>query len=242
MVRTQWLILPRDSVETCDTQKSVRICNEFSKDSQTILVIQVISSRNDKNIYMLFRSWRKSVQSFSTIYQQSIQDTIHQSASERWEWIPVQDIQSFQLDTAKASGIRYRVFPSKSLRGEASEARYPVFLSKILSMVSSISHPIVLSTALVQDSTLWIDSRWQNQIRNSWSEARISQNTSLPRESDSQIYVKEARYTPQCDKGLWGLTTTLSSVQVPVNLEDDPDEPLSPFLQCRHHACDLSCF
>ena len=121
-------------------------------------------------------------------------------------------------------------------------AHNPVFLSKILSMVFSISHPIVLSTTLVQDSTLWIDSRCQNQIRNSWSEARISQNTSLPRESDSQIYVKEARYTPQCDKGPWGLTTTLSSVQVLVNLEDDLDEPLSPFLQCRHHACDLSCF
>ena len=121
-------------------------------------------------------------------------------------------------------------------------ARCPVFLSKVLSMVFSIIHPIVLNTALVQDSTLWIDSRCQNQIRNSWSEARISQNTSLPRESDSQIYVKEARYTAQCDKGLWGLMTTLSSVQVPVNLEDDPDEPLSPFLLWRHHACDLSYF
>src|SRR5215216_2101106 len=36
-----------------------------------------------------------------------------------------------QQDTAKASGIRYRVFPSKSLRGEASEVRYPIFFSKL---------------------------------------------------------------------------------------------------------------
>ena len=40
---------------------------------------------------------------------------------------------------------------------------------------------------------------------------------------------EESQYTPQCDKGLWGLTTSMSSIQVPVNLENDPDEPLSPF-------------
>jgi hypothetical protein len=54
MVHTQWLILPWVRFKTCDTQKSVQICNEFSKkDGQTILVIQVISSRNDKNICIL---------------------------------------------------------------------------------------------------------------------------------------------------------------------------------------------
>ena len=40
---------------------------------------------------------------------------------------------------------------------------------------------------------------------------------------------EESQYTPQCDKGLWGLTTSMSSIQVPVNLEKDPDEPLSLF-------------
>ena len=41
--------------------------------------------------------------------------------------------------------------------------------------------------------------------------------------------IEESQYTPQRDKGLWGLTTSMSSIQVPVKLENDPDEPLSPF-------------
>ena len=122
--------------------------------------------------------------------------------------------------------------------------------------VSSISHPIFLSKALVQGSTLWIDSIWQwiPRIRSAtvWSEARISQNTRL---SQNQVLIymqwaynqdrtshsdedltttwgwlrEESQYTPQCDKGLWGLTTSMSSIEVPVNLENDPGEPLSPF-------------
>ena len=40
---------------------------------------------------------------------------------------------------------------------------------------------------------------------------------------------EESQYTPQCDKGLCRLTTTMNSVQVPVNLENDPDDPLSSF-------------
>ena len=122
--------------------------------------------------------------------------------------------------------------------------------------VSSTSQPIFLSKTLVQGSTLWIDSIWQwiPRIRSAtfWSESRISQNTRLSRNqvliymqwayhqdltshSDEDLtttwgwLIEESQYTPQCDKGLWGLTTSMSSVQVPVNLENDHDEPLSPF-------------
>ena len=122
--------------------------------------------------------------------------------------------------------------------------------------VSSTSQPIFLSKTLVQGSTLWIDNIWQwiPRIRSAtfWSEARISQNTRLSRESDSHIYAvsipprsykslgwgsdnhmrmvkRRKQYTSQCDKGLWGLTTSMSSTQVLVNLENDPDEPFSPF-------------
>ena len=121
--------------------------------------------------------------------------------------------------------------------------------------VSSTSQPIFLSKTLVQGSTLWIDSIWQwiPRIRSAtfWSESRISQNTRL--RNQALIYMRwayhqdltshsdedlttawgwvreESQYTPQCDKGLWGLTTSMSSIQVPVNLENDPDEPLSLF-------------
>ena len=122
--------------------------------------------------------------------------------------------------------------------------------------VSSTSQPIFLSKTLVQGSTLWIDSIWQwiPRIRSAtfWSESRISQNTRLSRNrvliymqwayhqdltshSDEDLITtwgwlrEERQYTPQCDKGLWGLTTSMSLMQVPVNLENDPDEPLSPF-------------
>ena len=110
--------------------------------------------------------------------------------------------------------------------------------------VSSTSQQIFLSKTLVQGSTLWIDSIWQwiPRIRSAtfWSEARISQNTRLSRNqvliymqwayhqdltshSDEDLTTtwgwlrEESQYTPQCDKGLWGLTTSMSSIQVLVN-------------------------
>ena len=122
--------------------------------------------------------------------------------------------------------------------------------------VLSTSQQIFLSKTLVQGSTLWIDSIWQwiPRIRSTTflSESRISQNTRLSRNlvliymqwayhqdltslSDDDLTTtwgwlrEESQYTPQCDKGLWGLTTSMSSIQVPVNLENDPDEPVSPF-------------
>ena len=122
--------------------------------------------------------------------------------------------------------------------------------------VSSTRQPIFLSKTLVQGSTLWIDSIWQwiPRIRSAtfWSEARISQNTRLSRESDSHIYA--VSIPPRSYKSLgWGSDNHVrmvkrrkpvytavwqrimriddinGSMQVPVNLENDPDEPLSPF-------------
>ena len=61
-------------------------------------------------------------------------------------------------------------------------------------MDSSISHPISLSTAW--DITLWVGSIWQciPRIRSAtgWSEARISQKTSLPQELNSHLYCEHA--------------------------------------------------
>ena len=118
--------------------------------------------------------------------------------------------------------------------------------------VSSTSQPIFLSKTLVQGSTLWIDSMWQwiPRIKSAtfWSvkNTRLSRNQvliymqgayhqDLTSHLDEDLtttwgwLIEESQYTPQCDKGLWGLTTSISSMQVPVNLENDPDEPLSPF-------------
>ena len=73
--------------------------------------------------------------------------------------------------------------------------------------VSSTSQPIFLSKTLVQGSTLWIDSIWQwiprIRLATFWSEARISQNTRLSRESDSHIYA--VSIPPRSYKSLgWG--------------------------------------
>ena len=61
-------------------------------------------------------------------------------------------------------------------------------------MGSSISHPISLSTAW--DIKLLVGSIWQciPRIRSAtvWSEARISQKTSLPRELNSHLYCVHA--------------------------------------------------
>ena len=63
-------------------------------------------------------------------------------------------------------------------------------------MVSSISYSIVLSMTLLQNSTLWVGSIWQcsPRIRFAivWSEARISQKTSLPQELNSHLYCAHA--------------------------------------------------
>ena len=122
--------------------------------------------------------------------------------------------------------------------------------------VSSTSRPIFLNKTLVQGSTLWIDSIWQwiPRIRSAtfWSEARISHNARLSRESDSHIY--GVSIPPRSYKSLgWGSDNHVRMVKrrKPVytavwqrimriddinelnastcELENDPDEPLSPF-------------
>ena len=119
--------------------------------------------------------------------------------------------------------------------------------------VSSTSQPIFLSKTLVQGSTLWIDSISQESDPQHFGQKQESVRIHVCLGNQILIYMRwayhqdltshldedltttwgwlreESQYTPQCDKGLWGLTTSMSSIQVPVNLENDPDEPLSPF-------------
>ena len=139
-----------------------------------------------------------------------------------------------------------------------------------LMKVSSTTSPIFISKALAEGSTLWIDSIWQciPRIRSAtfWSEARISQNTRLSRESDSHIYA--VSILPRSYKSLgWGSDNHVRMVKrrKPVytavwqrimriddinELNASTCEPgkwswwaLVPFfLQWRHHAFDLSCF
>ena len=135
--------------------------------------------------------------------------------------------------------------------------------------VSSTSQPIFLSKTLVQGSTIWIELHMEvnpkNQIRNilvrsknqseytSVSRIRFSYYAvSIPPRSykslgwGSDNHVRMVKRRRPIYTAVWQRIMRIDDINElstsTCELENDPDEPLSPFLQWRHHACDPSCF